>query len=187
MADGGQRKENCQFLEQDLRFRDRHGPCNRRGLNNGSAAPRSGARIAMPLATGARGDSRGVRLVRPGSRLFWPRNSHESGRAICDQSGGDRLKERPEDYLRGGIIPARKRPSHMPPGFTAVTPYLTVDDPDELLDFAKAAFDAEEVKDQRAVGPDGKLMHTAFCVEGASSRLAAPPVRGKRFRRAYTS
>src|SRR5207247_2423084 len=37
---------------------------------------------------------------------------------------------------------------------------------DELLDFAKAAFDAEEVKDQRAVGPDGKLMHTAFRVEG---------------------
>jgi len=54
----------------------------------------------------------------------------------------------------------------MPPGFTAVTPYLTVDDPDELLDFAKAAFDAEEVKDQRALGPDGRLMHAAFRVEG---------------------
>ena len=60
---------------------------------------------------------------------------------------------------------ATKQSGHMPPGFTAVTPYLTVDDPDRLVDFAKAAFAAEEMKDQRAMGPDGKIMHTAFRVE----------------------
>jgi len=61
---------------------------------------------------------------------------------------------------------ATKLSAHVPPGFTAVTPYLTVDDPDRLVAFAKAAFTAEEIKDQRALGPDGKTMHTAFRVEG---------------------
>jgi len=61
---------------------------------------------------------------------------------------------------------ATKQSGHMPPGFTAVTPYLTVDDPDRLVAFAKAALAAEEIRDQRAMGPDGKTMHTAFRVEG---------------------
>src|SRR5438552_12298307 len=111
MADGGQRKENCQFLEQDLRFRDRHGPCNRRGLNNGSAAPWSGARIAMPLATGARGDWRGVRLGETRFASVLAAHFTRIGSRDLRSNGGDRLKERPEDYPRGGIIPARRRPS----------------------------------------------------------------------------
>ena len=60
---------------------------------------------------------------------------------------------------------ADKTPRHVPPGFNPVTLYLTVDDPDRLVAFAKAAFGAEELKDQRATGPDGKTMHTAFRVE----------------------
>ncbi len=56
--------------------------------------------------------------------------------------------------------------SHMPPGFTAVTPFLTVDDPDALLAFAKAAFAAEELKEQRGRTPEGKTQHLAFRVQG---------------------
>ncbi len=80
-------------------------------------------------------------------------------------------------------MPATKRPSHIPPRFTAVTPYITVDDPDRLVVFAKAAFAAKEMKDQRESGPDGKTVHTAFRVEGciietgrASGKWKALPV-----------
>lgn len=59
-----------------------------------------------------------------------------------------------------------KHPAHVPPGFNAVTPYLTVDDPDALVEFARAAFSAEELRGERASGPDGKTVHTAFRVEG---------------------
>ena len=55
--------------------------------------------------------------------------------------------------------------SHIPPGFAAVTPFLTVDDPDAMLAFAKSAFGAEEIKDQRGIH-DGKTQHLAFRVEG---------------------
>ena len=61
---------------------------------------------------------------------------------------------------------AAKTVSHMPPGFTAVTPYLTVEEPVHLVNFAKAAFAAEEIRDQRLESSDGRLMHTAFRVEG---------------------
>src|SRR5437867_4012880 len=61
---------------------------------------------------------------------------------------------------------ATKSASHMPPGFTAVTPYLTVEEPARLVDFAKAAFAAEEIRDQHLESSDGRLMHTAFRVEG---------------------
>ena len=63
-------------------------------------------------------------------------------------------------------MPSTKRPAHIPRGFSAVTPYLTVEDPDALLAFAKAAFGAEEIEADRARGPDGKTMHAAFRVEG---------------------
>ena len=79
-------------------------------------------------------------------------------------------------------VPRTQPRSHMPPGFSAVTPYLTVDDPDALVAFAKAAFGAEEMIDERASGPDGKTMHTAFRIEGciietgrASDRWKALP------------
>src|SRR5437773_12564232 len=54
-----------------------------------------------------------------------------------------------------------KPASHIPPGFRAVTPYFIVDEPERLVAFAKAAFGAEELQDQRALDPDGKLLHTA--------------------------
>jgi uncharacterized glyoxalase superfamily protein PhnB len=63
-------------------------------------------------------------------------------------------------------MPATESTPHIPPGFNAVTLYLTVDDPEKLVAFAKAAFGAEELIDQRASGPDGKIIHTAFRVEG---------------------
>jgi len=63
-------------------------------------------------------------------------------------------------------MPAAKPPRHVPPGFRPVTPYLTVDDPDRLVDFARAAFGAEELNSQRVTGPDGRTRHTAFRVEG---------------------
>ncbi|OLB46181.1 MAG: hypothetical protein AUG17_03345 [Crenarchaeota archaeon 13_1_20CM_2_53_14] len=52
--------------------------------------------------------------------------------------------------------------SHIPPGFRTVTPYFIVDEPERLVAFAKTVFGAEELQDQRALGPDGKLLHTAF-------------------------
>src|SRR5437870_9277031 len=52
--------------------------------------------------------------------------------------------------------------SYIPPGFRTVTPYFIVDEPERLVAFAKAAFGAEELQDQRALGPEGKLLHTAF-------------------------
>ena len=56
--------------------------------------------------------------------------------------------------------------SHVPPRFSAVTPYLTVNGADTLVRFVEVAFGAEELKDQRSCGPDGKTRHTVFRVEG---------------------
>ncbi len=70
----------------------------------------------------------------------------------------------------------------MPPGFPAVTPFITVEDPDQLVAFAKAAFGAEELREQRGKTVDGKTMHAAFRIEGciieagrASSQWKAMP------------
>src|SRR6266705_702780 len=60
------------------------------------------------------------------------------------------------------MMQTTKPASHIPPGFRTVTPYFIVDEPERLVAFAKAAFGAEELPDQRALGPDGKLLHTAF-------------------------
>ncbi len=56
--------------------------------------------------------------------------------------------------------------AYVPPGFPAVTPFLTVEDPDLLVAFAKAAFGAEELREQRGTTDDGKTMHAAFRIEG---------------------
>lgn len=45
----------------------------------------------------------------------------------------------------------------IPEGYRTVTPYLIVNDADRLLQFLKAAFNAQVVEDHR--GPDGKVMH----------------------------
>lgn len=59
-----------------------------------------------------------------------------------------------------------KSAAHVPPGFPAVTPFITVEDPDQLVAFAKAAFGAEELREQRGTTDDGKTMHAAFRIEG---------------------
>jgi uncharacterized glyoxalase superfamily protein PhnB len=56
---------------------------------------------------------------------------------------------------------------HIPLGFPALVPYLTVDDPDRLVAFLKSAFRAEEMKEQRWEHPAGKVIHTALRVEGS--------------------
>src|SRR5213594_2645024 len=56
--------------------------------------------------------------------------------------------------------------THVPPGFPPVTPFITVEDPDQLVNFAKAAFGAEELREQRGRTPDGKTMHAALRIEG---------------------
>ncbi len=58
-----------------------------------------------------------------------------------------------------------KSPAHVPPGFPAVTPFITVEDPDQLVAFAKAAFGAEELREQRGTTDDGKTKHAAFRIE----------------------
>lgn len=45
----------------------------------------------------------------------------------------------------------------IPDGFHTITPYLVVMDPAALIDFLKAAFDAEEM--HRTNRPDGNIMH----------------------------
>jgi len=62
----------------------------------------------------------------------------------------------------GFVLPGK----HVPTGFPALVPYLTVDDPAKLVAFLKGAFDAEEMLDQHVEHPAGQLVHTALRVEG---------------------
>src|SRR2546425_11405598 len=55
---------------------------------------------------------------------------------------------------------------HIPLGFPALVPYLTVDEPDKLIAFVKSAFGAEEMKEQRWEHPAGKVIRSALRVEG---------------------
>lgn len=68
----------------------------------------------------------------------------------------------------------------IPQGYHAVTPYLIVADASALIDFLKAAFDAEEVC--RVARPDGGLMHaqvrlgdSIVMMSGASTECPAMP------------
>lgn len=54
--------------------------------------------------------------------------------------------------------------SHIPRGFTAVTPYFLVDDGNKFADFLKNAFDAEVVDHHRE---NGTLVHGAYRIFGA--------------------
>src|SRR5712692_7360652 len=72
---------------------------------------------------------------------------------------------------------------HIPSGFPALVPYITVDDPAKLVAFANAAFGAEEMKDQHWEHPAGTIIHSALRVEGcvietgrASAEWKAMPV-----------
>ncbi len=58
----------------------------------------------------------------------------------------------------------------IPDGYTALTPYLTIKDAGEALDFYKKVFDAKEV--MRLNGPDGKVMHAEIRIGGAALMLS---------------
>jgi len=45
----------------------------------------------------------------------------------------------------------------VPEGYHSITPYLTVQGVAQLIEFAKAAFDAKEK--ERIMGPDGRIAH----------------------------
>ena len=82
--------------------------------------------------------------------------------------------------LGDGTMPSN---NHIPPGYTALVPYLTVDEPDKLIAFVKGAFGAEEMKEQHWEHPAGKIIHAALRVEGcvietgrASAEWKAMPV-----------
>ena len=94
----------------------------------------------------------------------------------------EKLNSKNREWTNGyRIMLATKSASHIPRGLNAMTPYLTVDDPEGLVAFAKTAFEAEEIKDQRAEGPTGKLMHTALLVEGCSIEIGRSSSQWKAF------
>jgi len=68
---------------------------------------------------------------------------------------------------------------HIPPGFPALVPYLTVDEPERLVAFAKGAFRAEEIEDQHVEHPAGKVVHTALRVEGCAIETGRASVEWK--------
>lgn len=57
-----------------------------------------------------------------------------------------------------------------PDGFHTVTPYLTVQGANQLLEFVKAAFDAEEVLCMKQ--PDGTIRHAAVKIGNSMVELA---------------
>ena len=58
----------------------------------------------------------------------------------------------------------RKRVPHMPKGYHAVTPYLSIRGAAKAIEFYKKAFGAKEV--MRMPGPEGKLGHAEIEIEG---------------------
>jgi len=59
---------------------------------------------------------------------------------------------------------------YVPDGFTRVTPYLTVNGAQKLLDFLVAVFDARVV--DRAEQPDGKLARAAVRIGDSTIELS---------------
>jgi uncharacterized glyoxalase superfamily protein PhnB len=60
---------------------------------------------------------------------------------------------------------------YKPDGFHTVTPYLIVKGAAELIDFMKAAFDAEEMG--RYAGEDGQIIHAAVRIGDSVIELSA--------------
>ena len=58
----------------------------------------------------------------------------------------------------------------IPDGYQAVIPYLVVSDAEAVIDFAKAAFGAEEI--MRMQNPDGKIGHTELRIGGCVVMLS---------------
>lgn len=68
-------------------------------------------------------------------------------------------------------------PQPIPAGFTAVTPYLTIEGAGAALEFYKKAFGAEVTT--TLPGPDGSVMHAEIRIGGAAIMLGeACPERG---------
>jgi PhnB protein len=72
------------------------------------------------------------------------------------------------------------KPSPVPDGYTAVTPYLIVTDPDAVLDFVVRAFGGEVT--ERHLDDSGGVMHAEVRVDGAPIMLGGaseewPPTR----------
>jgi PhnB protein len=61
-------------------------------------------------------------------------------------------------------------PKYIAEGFTAVTPYLIVDDAAAALDYYKRVMGAVETV--RMPRPDGKIAHAEFTVDGAAVMIA---------------
>ena len=62
------------------------------------------------------------------------------------------------------VAAIRKKVAHMPKGYQAVTPYLSIRGAARAIDFYKKAFAAKEI--MRMPGPDGKLGHAEIEIEG---------------------
>jgi PhnB protein len=61
--------------------------------------------------------------------------------------------------------------THRPAGFSAVTPYLLVEDAERLLAFLCDAFGAQELELHRVTMPDGRIMTAAVRIEDAILEL----------------
>ena len=68
-----------------------------------------------------------------------------------------------------------KRP--IPPGFHTLTPQLTLDNASQAIDWYKKALGAEEKN--RAVGPDGRIMHAELKIGDSRIMLNDPIMDGK--------
>jgi PhnB protein len=61
--------------------------------------------------------------------------------------------------------------THRPAGFSAVTPYLLVEDAERLLAFLRDAFGAHELEPHRVTMPDGRIMNAAVRIDDAILEL----------------
>jgi PhnB protein len=62
--------------------------------------------------------------------------------------------------------PAHEQPkleNWKPEGYTSVSPYLIVSEPEVLIAFTEAAFGARELR--RFCRPDGSIMHVEMCID----------------------
>jgi PhnB protein len=64
----------------------------------------------------------------------------------------------------------KKKVAAIPRGYTAVTPYLIVDNAGDAINFYKAAFSAKET--MRFAKPDGKISHAELIIGDAKVMLA---------------
>jgi PhnB protein len=71
-------------------------------------------------------------------------------------------REKTKNKKRGVAI--KKKVAHMPKGYHAVTPYLSIRGAADAIDFYKKGFGAKEI--MRMPGPDGKLGHAEVEIEG---------------------